>query len=129
MKAKQSEVGKKYDLLEELIRIQLGDKIYNEANLPISIERTPLYDGPITLEVYRKYFPKSDNIITAYLALSEDYRVRPELAELLRAIFNAEFRRLNFDKTKYPKKMNKMENKIKRGLKKLIKIVKEEFPK
>lgn len=128
----------KYDLLEKRIRIQLGNKIYREADLPLSVEGTPLYNDPITLEVYRKYFRKSDNEITAYLTLAKNeyFSIRPEMAGLLRRILNSELLLMETSrqeeeggKEESHSKSKEMKDKIKEGFKKLIEIVEKEFPK
>ena len=124
----------KYDLLEERIRTQLGQEIFKKADLPLSIEGKPLYDGTLNLETYRKYFPKSDNEITAYLTLLKDEysQIRPELANLLRQVLNSELLFIKVkseEKEEDHSKSKEMTHKLADVYKKLIEIIEKEFPK
>ena len=124
----------KYDLLEERIRTQLGREIFKKADLPLSIEGNPLYDGTLNLETYRKYFPRSDNEITVYLTLLKDEysQIRPELTNLLRQVLNSELFFIKVrseEKEEDHTKSKEMAHKLADGYKKLIEIIEKEFPK
>jgi hypothetical protein len=76
--------------IEKIIRLEIGDKIMRDEGLPVHIRGKAKYDGPLSICVYRKYFPKANNCFTAYLTLkriSGTINLSREFAEVIGEYF------------------------------------------
>lgn len=57
--------------IEERIRLEIGAEIVRRHSLPIKARHGIKYTGPLSIDAYREYFPRSDNCFTAYLTLKK----------------------------------------------------------
>ena len=55
--------------MEERIRRQIGEEIVKD--LPINVKSDVFYNGALSIEDYRRYFPTRDSVETAYLTLRD----------------------------------------------------------
>lgn len=104
---------------EERLRAIIGSEIIEQIEVPVSVKGAR-YEGNLTIENYRAFFPEEDNFTSTYLHLK---KISPEIARAFAIISELDFQKneaVNRQDFEKGGQLREKAQNLKKGLQKLI---------